>query len=54
LESVVSVYPDYGESVFGDTEIHSFRVSSRKYSTKEIQDEIDINLFDEILALSHD
>jgi len=51
---VVSVYPDHGESVYGDTEIHLFKVSAREYSPYEIQDEIDIDLYDEFLVFSLD
>ena len=46
------MYPDHGESVYLDTEIHSFRVSAREYGFDEIKDEIDLDFYDEILAFS--
>jgi len=52
INSIVSVYPDHGESFLGDSEIHSFEVSARKYKMNEIQEELELNFYDEFIVFS--
>ena len=48
------MYPDHGESFLGDSLIYSFEVSAREFDENEIQDEIDLNFYDEYLTFSLD
>ena len=48
------MYPDHGESFLGDSQIYSFQVSAREFDDEEIQDEMELNFYDEFLVFSLD